>query len=232
VALALVVGAAIAAAPASAVDLTPSTNPLPGSNFQGADGNEDDASRLADWQGMEAAGRVRHSPDPNAQDSAFSGGSKEDEPGEWDLTTEAGGVNPAKDNIRDAWSVVDQPDGNTFLYLDFAREASEGTTFVAFELNRDARLWDNGRARIPCRRTGDVLVSYEPHGSAITVVIQRWVTETTDNATGCARTGRLDDFAALSPDAAQGRSTRARSRTTCRAPTVARSRPGGSARPL
>jgi hypothetical protein len=203
--LVLLAGAALAAAPASAVELSPSNNPLNGSNFQGADGNEDDAaSPRVDWQAMEDADRVRHSPDPNEEDSAFTGGSKEDEPGEWDLTTEAGGVNPAKDNIRDAWSVVDQPDGNTFLYFGFAREESGGDTYLAFELNRDARLWDNGRGRIPCRTNGDVLVSYEPHGNTVSVVIHRWVTETTDNATGCATTGHLMSFANLSPNLAQG----------------------------
>jgi hypothetical protein len=204
-ALALVAGAAIAAAPASAAQLTPTDVPLPNSNFQGGDGNQDDAAPpRVDWQAMEAAGRVRHSPDPNGQDSAFAGGTKLNEPGAWDLTTVADGVNPPKDNIRDAWSVVDQPGEHTFIYLGFAREASEGTTSISFELNRDARLWNNGRADIPCRRTGDVLVSYEPHGNSVTVVIQRWVTETTDNATGCARSGRLVDFAELSPNLAQG----------------------------
>ena len=77
------------------------------------------------------------------------GGSKENNPGEWDLTTEDGGVSPGKDNIRDAWSVVDQPGTDTFAYLGFTREGSHGSTFVAFELNRDSRLWNNGHARIP-----------------------------------------------------------------------------------
>ena len=31
-----------------------------------------------------------------------------------------------------------------------------GTTNVAYELNRDARLWNNGQAMVPCRRTGDI----------------------------------------------------------------------------
>jgi uncharacterized repeat protein (TIGR01451 family) len=203
--LALVLASAAAAAsPASAAELSPSNNPLPDSNFQGADGNQDDAARFVDWQAMDAAGRVRHSPDPNDEDSAFVGGSKENEPGNWDFTTEDGGVEPPKDNIRDAWSVVDQPDGNTFLYLGFTREASQGTAYLAFELNRDARLWNNGRADIPCRRTGDVLVSYQPKGNVVTVVLQRWVTDTTDNATGCARTGDIVNFANLSPNVAQG----------------------------
>jgi hypothetical protein len=204
-ALALLAGAVLAATPASATPLPPSNDPLPGSNFQGADGNQDDAAPLVDWQAMEAAGRVRHSPDPNDADSAFTGGSEEDEPGDWDLTTEDGGVNPAKANIRDAWSVVDQPNGNTFLYLGFTREASEGTTFLAFELNRDGRLWNNGRAQVPCRRTGDVLVSYEAQGNDVDVVIQQWITDQADNATGCARRGHLDNFTSFTPNVdAQG----------------------------
>ena len=119
VALLGLVSALLAAAPASATVLTPTPNPLPGSTFQGADGDQDDASPNIDWQALQAAGVVQHNPDWNAQDSAFTGGSKENEPGEWDLTVEPGGVNPAKDNIRDAWSAVRQPDGNTFLHLGF-----------------------------------------------------------------------------------------------------------------
>ena len=91
---------------------------------------------------------------------------EEDKPGLWDLTTEAGGVNPAKSNIFDAWSAFDPQAGNAFLYLGFAREAASlligrvrpraATTFITFELNHDPRLWDNGQATIPCRGTGDV----------------------------------------------------------------------------
>ena len=65
---------------------------------------------------------------------------KEGQPGAWDLKTESGGVNPAKDNILDAYSAVDQAGANTFLYLAFTRDKADGTTYVAFELNQDARL--------------------------------------------------------------------------------------------
>ena len=193
---------AFAAGTAQATPLSPTPNALPGSTFQGADGDQDDApsSGLIDWQNLEAGGHVHHSPDPNAQDDAFKGGSKEDEPGDWDLTTESGGVNPGKDNIRDAWSAVRQPGGNTFLYLGFTREKEEGTTDLAFELNTDGRLWHNGHARIPCRRTGDVLIAYEAKGNDVEVVIQRWITETTDPDTGCARTGRLDEHTSFKPN--------------------------------
>jgi hypothetical protein len=87
---------------ARATPLPPSLNPLPGSWFQGADGNQNDALPAIDWQALQAAGRVHHSSDPNAQDTAFTGGTEEDKPGLWDLTTEAGGVNPGKANILDA----------------------------------------------------------------------------------------------------------------------------------
>ena len=164
---------------------------------------------------MQAAERVHHSPDPNAQDSAFTGGSKEDEPGHWDLTTEPGGVNPGKANILDAWSSFDPQGGNAFLYLGFAREAAQlligrirpraATTFLTFELNHDPRLWDNGQATIPCRSTGDVLVSYEASGNEISVVIQRWVTTQTNAASGCAATGHLDPLTSFVPNVdAQG----------------------------
>jgi hypothetical protein len=189
-----------AVAPAHAVSLPPTSSPLPGSTFQAADGDHAAAPGLTDWAPEEAAGRVRHAPDPNERDSAFTGGSKEDEPGNWDLTTEAGGVDPAKANVRDAWGLVQQPAGRTFLDLAFAREAAGGTTFLTFELNRDARLWDNGRARIPCRTTGDLLVSYEPQGNTVDVDVQRWVTTQADPDSGCAAEGRLEDANGLTPN--------------------------------
>ncbi len=194
-----------------ATPLPPTQNPLPGSSFQGADGNQNDAASLVDWQGLDAAGRVVHNPDPNELDTAFTGGSKDDEPGNWDFTVEPGGVNPAKANILDAWSAVDTGGADSFAYLAFARGApalitrTGGTTFLTFELNHDSRLWNNGQATIPCRRTGDVLVSYEAQGSNVDVVLQRWVTSQTDATTGCAIRGRLDPLSGLTPNVdAQG----------------------------
>jgi hypothetical protein len=194
---------------ASATPLPPSLSPLPGSSFQGADGNQNDALPAIDWRALQAAGRVRHSPDPNDQDTAFTGGSKEDKPGQWDFAVEAGGVNPGKANILDAWSTYDPQGAEPFLYLAFTRESADtraaGTTFLTFELNHDPRLWNNGLATIPCRRTGDVLVSYNAQGNDVSVVIQRWVTTQTDAASGCATTGQLDNFTSFTPNVdAQG----------------------------
>jgi hypothetical protein len=177
---------------------------LPGSNFQGADGDQDDATPLIDWQAMQAAGRVYHNPDPNAPDTAFKGGTKETRPGKWAFTTEADGVRPGKSNIRDAWSGFD-PLAEAFLYLAFVRERALGTTFLTFELNHDSRLWNNGLANIPCRRTGDLLVSYEAQGNDVSVLLYRWVTLGSDLGTGCATTGLLKPVEGLTANTdAQG----------------------------
>lgn len=178
--------------PARAQRLTPTQQPLPGSGFQGGDGDQADAPPLLDWAGAAGLGRVLHLPDPDADDDAFAGGTKDLEPEDWEFDIEDGGVTPGGSNIRDAWFSLEQSAGETFLYLGGLRESETGTTFLTFELNRDGRLWNNGRARVPCRRDGDILVTFEPHGNEQTVTVKRWDTRTTDYSTGCARTGRLE----------------------------------------
>jgi prealbumin domain-containing protein len=190
-----VLAAVLLAVPvAGAVPLSPTENTLPESSFEGGDGNQTVVlPTRSDWETLQPNGRVEHSPDPNAQDDAFKGGSKEDDPGKWDFDIEAGGVNPSKANILDAWSSVDEVGANTFLYLAFARAASGGSTSLTFELNRDSRLWNNGRADIPCRLDGDLLITFEPQGNGVSVSVETWTTKTTDPATGCAETGSLHD---------------------------------------
>jgi hypothetical protein len=126
---ALVVCVALCAAPAPAFA---TLTPLPGSDFQGADGDQDDELPLVDWDALEAEGRVAHNEDSDTSDTTFAAGSKEGEPAHWSLDTTPGGVTPGKANILDAWSAVDQLPGRTFLYLSFARMAPTGATFLTF----------------------------------------------------------------------------------------------------
>ena len=193
---------AVAFAPAaSAAPLPASSTPLPGSTFQGGDGDQDDEGSSIDWQGLHAGGLVVHSPDVGEE---FAGESKENVPGEWQIISEGPGVTPAKTNILDAWSSIDQPAADTFAYLGFTREKANGDTYIAFELNRDSRLWNNGHAEIPCRRTGDVLVAFVAHANRLDLVLQRWITDLTDAFTGCATHGRLEEVASVPADSAQG----------------------------
>jgi hypothetical protein len=188
----LVLGAQ--AARAQTVTVTPTPLPLPGSQFQGGDGDQDNAPALIDWQGLQADGRVEHTSDPQASDNVFSGGSEELNPDEWGITTQNGGATPGSSNVLDIYRSVDgPPGGDVFLYLAFTRYAGNGTIFVTFELNQQARLWRNSHgALIPCRTTGDILISFEEHGNAADVQLDRWVSDQSDPATGCATTGHLD----------------------------------------
>lgn len=182
------------AAPALAVTLTPTHDPLPGSTFQGGDGTQV-AGRpgVTDWADRYAQGLVLHAPDPNADDDAFGGGSKDGSPGDWSFKVAHGGVSPGGTNILDGYASIDQVNGTSFLYLGGTRYSDTGTSYLSFELNRDSRLWNNGKALIPCRRAGDLAITYLPQGSGQQVTVQRWVTSTADTTTGCARTGTLTD---------------------------------------
>jgi hypothetical protein len=213
--------ALFAFAPAAFAGTVPSSQtPLTGSSFQGGDGDQDDPSQavlpgVIDWQGLNAMpGRVVAKPDPNAQDNVFAGGKEILQPGDWAFTTSNGGASPGKNNILDAWSAVDQPPpangqpADTFLYLAFTREDGTGTAALTFELNRRGGLWNNGRADIPCRSDGDLLITALPHGTSdddVDIVLYEWETRTYDAATGCATSGRLEQFARIPTGTAQGR---------------------------
>jgi hypothetical protein len=204
----LVLAAALLAlgVPAALAVRTPrTTSALPGSQFQGGDGNQDNAAPLIDWQGLQADGRVGHTSDPNANDNVFASGSEEGNPDGWGFTTANGGASPGSDNILDAYSAVDRaPGGDVFVYLAFARADSGGTTYLAIDLNQDDRLWRNSRgADIPCRKTDDILIAFQTNGNVASVAVQRWVTSTADPSTGCARTGTLVNATGLTADVVQ-----------------------------
>jgi hypothetical protein len=195
----LLVGAWTAFAQSVVTPTTP--DPLPGSEFQGGDGDQSVAPGLIDWQGLQASGRVGHTADPQTDDDIFAGGSKELEPGGWGLTSKNGGAAPPEDNILDTYRALDHPPGgDAFLYLAFTREAGSGTTFVTFELNQDARVWRNsGGDLLPCRTTGDILISFNEHGDGADVQVERWVTDSS-LSNRCASTGHLVAASNLTPN--------------------------------
>ncbi len=140
---------------------------------------------------------MRHFPDPDDPDEVFTEGSKEDEPGLWVINPD-GTPSPPKNNIFDAYGLLEEnaTTGDLFLHLAFTRESAQGTTFMAFELNQRADLWNNGETEtdIACRTTGDIIVTLEVSGNDPSVILQEWTTTATDAATGCATEGSLSDF--------------------------------------
>src|SRR5918995_2167734 len=202
------------AASASAIPLTPTSAPLPGSDFQGGDGNQTATPLLRDWQSLVGQPGLVAVSDPNALDTTYGTGSHENDPLNWDVLLDPGGVTPAKANFFNAWFYVDERD-DTFLYLAFNREESGGNVFLAFELNQDTRLWTNASGdQIQCRTTGDIIISYEiQNDDNIDVIIQRWVSDSVvsaaeaagglTNGAGCAKTGHFEEFN-LTPAQVQG----------------------------
>jgi uncharacterized repeat protein (TIGR01451 family) len=210
-----VVGLLALAAPASA-QLPFGPDPLTGSSFQGGDGDQDAVPRppaspdLRDWESLQESGRLQHLPDPDpADESEFAGGTSQTAPGGWSFVREdAGGVNPSQTDIKDGWSAVSQPGGNTFLYLGFTRGAQTGTSQINVELNHDPEPWRNPEgAEVPCRRDDDLLIGFLPQGNdpAVSVVLYRWGTTTSaTEGRPCALTGTWTRFATLPPGSAQG----------------------------
>jgi hypothetical protein len=157
--------------------------PLTGSTFQGADGDqrtplpgEPDYVALparTDWQNYAASPRLQKLPDGSGlQDTWFKQG-KEQEPDGWTFQQTA--VTPGKADVLGAWTVSDPASANVYLYLSFFRDAAGGTTFYDFELNQQATTWTNRMGTvIPCRRDGDVIVTFELQGGAGDVGVDAW----------------------------------------------------------
>ncbi|MFL5780534.1 MAG: SdrD B-like domain-containing protein, partial [Thermoleophilaceae bacterium] len=153
-----------------------------GSSLVGVDGNQDGGSGSSltgpasgDWQGEWASGFVTTMNDRNDLDIGFGGGSKETEPYSWTLVDTAGGVTPAKSNVQAAWSALEPTRSTSFLYLAFKREGTTGNTFLSFELNQQGASYvDLTGTTIPCRRNGDLLVSFET-GNPPSVHVYKWV---------------------------------------------------------
>jgi hypothetical protein len=202
----LVAALLVFGAPAAQVIRTPRTTspaarkPVPGRGRQ--PGQRPAADRLAGAPGRRSRGaHVR----PECRRQRVRGRLGGEQPGRLGLHGRPRGASPWSDNILDLYSAVDRaPGGDVFVYLAFTRYAATGgTTYLAFDLNQDARLWRNSRgANIPCRKTNDIVITFTTHGGMSNVGVQRWVTDTEDPTTHCARTGHA--VSAGKPDRRRG----------------------------
>ncbi|MDQ5807791.1 MAG: carboxypeptidase regulatory-like domain-containing protein, partial [Actinomycetota bacterium] len=153
--------------------------PLPGSVFDSGDGNQDGVG--LDWQGAVTAGAVKESPDAN--DDCFVGGVKELTPNQWAFNRSAGGCTPGKSNLRVAFANPESAAATTFGHFAFFRNDTTGNSFLTFELNQAAASWTNAtRTAIPCRSTGDLLLSFEVGGSSLQTSLYRWTGDGTGPA--------------------------------------------------
>ncbi|WP_027007981.1 SdrD B-like domain-containing protein [Conexibacter woesei] len=180
------------AARAERVTLPVSSSPLPGSGFQGGDGDQDD---YADWGTAQSYGYMvydQSDPDDADGDTVFAAGSRELEPGRWDLLTrEDAGTQPAAD-LGHAWCAIEERGPEVFLNAAFLR-AGDGDAHIVLDLSRMGGGWYNGHNGIPCRSTGDLVVSLDRDGSQTSAAVQVWETTSYSPYSGCAATGVLRD---------------------------------------
>src|SRR3954453_13510725 len=170
---------AISAQSASAaVSVSPST-------FEGGDGNllKGAGTDWQDWTG--SAGLWQNDHDDKLQ-SQFGTGSKEQDPGAWDLVV---GSAPSKSDILDAAYASEVVSGDLFFYGAFERLDGSGNANVSFELNREPGTFDNGNDQVPIRTDGDLLITFDGNNSGgVRVGMCIWrgdrEGESTDSAAG------------------------------------------------
>ena len=141
--------------------------------FDGDDGTQV-CDPATDWACLPAAESVLPIVDATGgADNVFGSGSKEEQPGDWDLI--AGTAND-KTDIRTLWVSPQALADASFLRLAFWRSGGEGNAFFSFELNQSGASWENGNDAVPCRTNGDLLLSYEigNTGAAVQLKIYVW----------------------------------------------------------
>ncbi|MDX6679200.1 MAG: hypothetical protein QOE31_3252, partial [Solirubrobacteraceae bacterium] len=147
--------------------------PLPGSTFTAADGDQTAGGAFLDWQSYaNVVTSTIDSPVPATTGPDYYYKGHEDSPDTWVLDSVDGGISPPKSNALAAFSLKDPLAGDQFLYFAFFRAStSNANTFFGLELNKRTNTWVNSAGTtIPCRSTGDLLISYEIDPSSKNVI--------------------------------------------------------------
>ena len=196
-------------------------NPLAGSSFQGADGNQDAApdaggSGTTDWQSYAANPDVLHERIDQPVDGTgtldyFYKG-HESTPTDWIKDSVSGGITPDKSNALAQWSITDPLTSDVFFYFSFLRAStSNADAFYGIELFHDGHLWRNGNTNtdgspteIPCRSNGDLMISYEidPSNKNVAIKFYEWANgagpSSSDPLQNCPE-GATGDFVPANP---------------------------------
>jgi Prealbumin-like fold domain len=139
---------------------------LPGSNFEGGDGNFEpgDSGGTLDWANVSPL--VTGPDEPTGQaDNSFTNGTKESDV---NVTVEDGSIPNSKADLGNFYVASEtSADGDVFLYLGWTRVNTSGTTNFDFEINQAAQpdLTTPGPKTL-VRTPGDILVNYDFQGGA------------------------------------------------------------------
>ena len=156
--------------------------------FEGGDGNQA-CDAATDWACLPSGDTLITVDDATgSNDNTFTSGSKEEQPGTWDLISSSAND---KTDVGALWVAPQELADASYLRLAFWRTGGQGNAFFSFELNQAGTSWDNGNDTIPCRTDGDLLLSYEigSTGDPVSLKLYVWQgsggpAECPDGATG------------------------------------------------
>jgi Prealbumin-like fold domain len=155
---------------------------LPGSNFEGSDGNlVVNTPGNTDW--ANAPNRVRGDDLPSGtQDNSFGQGTKEDDPA---VSVVTGSIPPQKSDLTRFYVASEFASNSNFLYLAWERSNVLGSANMDFEINQQQQpnLTTTGKKTL-VRTAGDLLITFDFGGSGSpTLGLLKWVT--TGSASQC-----------------------------------------------
>jgi hypothetical protein len=156
------------------------TDPLPGSTFEGGDGNFDvSVAGHTDWVTFKGQSSLSTGIDTpsGSSDNAFGQGTKEDAPG---VTVVDGSIPPNKNDLTRFYVASELVNGQNFLYLGWERLVNIGNANLDFEINQKATtgFTSSTTGAVTLNRTaGDLLVTYDFSGSGTpTLGLLTWST--------------------------------------------------------
>ncbi|MEA5454180.1 hypothetical protein SPF06_05530 [Sinomonas sp. JGH33] len=160
--------------------------PLPGSTFEGDDGNlVVNTAGNTDWANVAGLNTGIDQPS-GGTDNAFGQGTKEDSSA---VTVVTGSIPPNKNDLTRFYEASETASNNhTYLYLGWERLVNIGNANLDFEINQNPTTGFNGSTTGPVtlnRTAGDLLVTYDFGGSGTpTLGINTWLTAAAGNTVG------------------------------------------------
>jgi Prealbumin-like fold domain len=181
------------AALAFAAVALPSFANLPGSTFEGNDGNlVVNTAGNTDW--ANAPNRVVGVDQPSgSSDNAFGQGTKEDDP---NVKVVTGSIPPNKNDLTRFYIGSEFAGGSNFLYLAWERLVNIGNANLDLEINQNSTAGFTGTTTGPVtlnRTAGDLLVTYDFGGSGTpTLGLLKWLTTANgDSVSDCFSSNTL-----------------------------------------
>ncbi|HEX8981506.1 MAG TPA: hypothetical protein VF792_01950, partial [Ktedonobacterales bacterium] len=166
--------------------------PLPGSIFEGGDGNLTvDTSGNTDWSNVKGV-NIGIDLTSGSTDNSFGQGAKEDLP---NPSVVFGSIPPNKNDLTRFYEASEFSNNNNFLYLAWERAVNIGSADIDFEINHlqcSTATPSNcdGNGVTTARTAGDLLVLFEFSGSGTpTIQISKWVTSGTNAKADCEAGG-------------------------------------------